>query len=73
MRLRVKVRNPQWPYRAAYAKHLQSLIKEFEVYEGELVKVKKDWRIPKGEFILVNGPNKHIMNLDDVVESWVKR
>jgi hypothetical protein len=48
-------------------------IKEFETYEGELKKQKKHWRIPKGEFILVNGANQHIINIEDVIEAWRKR
>jgi hypothetical protein len=73
MRLRVKVRNPLWAYRKAYASYMLPHIQEFETYEGELKKVKKNWRTPKGEFILVNGANQHIMNLEDVVEAWRKR
>lgn len=71
MRLRVKVKNPMWPYRATFAKHI--IIPEFEIYEGELKKMKHNWRFPKGEFILVNGDQSHIIHKDDVIEAWRQR
>ena len=73
MQVRVVVKNPMWKFRHTYAKHLQALMQEFETYEGELKKAKKDWRIPKGEFLLVNGPNTHILNTEDVLQAWVKK
>lgn len=73
MRLRVKVRNPMWKFRHTYATYMIPHIREFETYEGDLVKVKKNWRIPTGEFWLVNGRKTHILNIEDVVEAWVQK
>lgn len=73
MRVRVKVKNPMWKFRHTYASYMRPHIKEFEVYEGELKKAKRDWRFPKGEFVLVNGDEKHIIHKDDVVKAWRQR
>lgn len=73
MQVRVKVKNPMWKFRHTYASYMRPHIKEFEVYEGELKKAKKDWRTPKNEFLLVNGSTTHILNQEDVINAWVKR
>ncbi len=73
MHLKVKVKNPEYPFRHRYASYV--VIPEFNTYIGQVVKSK-----PKGisnkQFMLTTGDYEspvRILEKDSIVEAWVNR
>lgn len=73
MFLKVKVKNPEYPYRNRYASYV--VIPEFNTYVGQVVKPKPRWLSPN-QFMLTTGDYEapvRILDKTDIVAAWVNK
>lgn len=73
MHLKVKVKNPEYPFRNRYASYV--VIPEFNTYIGQVVKTKVKG-LSENQFMLTTGDYEspvRILDKTDIVEAWVNR